>query len=298
MGIVGMDEILACAIQGGYAVGYFEAWDQYSLEGTLEAAEALNSPAILGVGGAITSQSWLDHRGIEQQITLARCLAERAVVPTAVLLNEVESFSHIVRGLYAGCNAVMLHTSHLHYRENVALTLKVVEVAHSVGAIVEAELGQLADAGDSVETAISTDPDEAARFVESTGVDALAVSIGNVHTLADGEAEGVDLDLLARIRDVVAVPLVLHGGTGFPRTAVQRAIECGVAKINVGTALKRAFLEGVAEALADVPEGVGVQRLVGTREEFDILARGKSKTKAEAMRLITLYGSAGQVVTS
>jgi len=288
-----MDDLLGQALRGSYAIGYFEMWDQYSLAAAMQAAEELHSPAILGFGGAVTNQAWLDEGGVEELACLARHLAERSRVPTAVLFNEARTYSQIVRALRAGCNAVMLETSHLPYEENIALTRQVVEAAHAVGASVEAELGHLADATDPYGPAALTDPVQAAHFVERTGVDVLAVSIGNVHVLADGEA-GVDLGLLARIHQAVPVPLSLHGGSGFPASAVRAAIGCGVAKFNVGTRLKQAFLAGVRAALPPERDITNIHPFVGSREESDILLQGAARVKAEIKKLTVLYGSAGQ----
>jgi fructose-bisphosphate aldolase class II len=294
MSIVKMDELLSRALRRGYAVGYFEAWDQYSLEGVLEAAEEALSPVILGFGGAVTNPEWLDGGGIEELTALALSLVERSKVPTALLFNEAKTFNQVVRGLRAGCNAVMLDSSNLPFGENVAVTRKVVEVAHAVQASTEAELGRLSDASESeVHLAVTTEPEQAAEFVAKTGVDALAVSIGNAHALVDGKAT-VDLDLLDRIHQCVPVPLVIHGGTSFPEQAVRPAIERGVAKFNYGTRLKKIFLEGVKSAIEALPEQINVHRYIGSRTESDIFGRGKDLMKAEIIKLMNLYGSAGQ----
>lgn len=298
MSLVGMDQILQRALRGGYAVGYFEAWDQYSLEAAIEAAEELEAPAILGFGGAVADVAWLDGGGVESMTALGRCLAERSRVPTALLFNEAQSYPQILRGLRGGCNAVMLDSSELSLEENIAATRRVVEAAHALGATVEAELGHLADASDPDKAAPRpTDPDEAARFVAATGVDALAVSVGNVHILTEGEAQ-IDLDRLAAIYQRVQVPLVIHGGTGFPAAAIRPAIERGVCKFNVGTRLKQLYLEGIASALDALPPSLNVHDYVGSRSERDVFGWGKAMVKAEIKRLIRLYGSAGKAGAS
>jgi fructose-bisphosphate aldolase class II len=294
MTIVSFSDLLGRARRRGYALGYFEAWDQYSLEAVLEASEEANSPVILGLGGAVTSQDWLERWGIEELAGLARCLAEHTHLPAAVLFNEARTFPQVLRGLKAGCNAVMLDTSELPFAENVARTSEVTGAAHALGASVEAELGRLPDASDATPGGGEpTDPAQAAEFVAKTGVDALAVSIGNVHVLAEGDAR-VDIELLSRLRDAVPVPLVVHGGTGFPAWAVRPAIERSVAKFNVGTRSKRAMLSGIRDALALLPERANVHRAIGSREEGDVLGRGKARMKEEVARLIVLYGSAGR----
>jgi fructose-bisphosphate aldolase class II len=293
--IVSLSDLFERARRHGYAVGYFEGWDQHSLEAILEAAEEVAAPVVLGFGGAVVSQPWLDGGGLEELAALCRCLAERATVPTAILLNEARSFGQVQRGLRAGCNAVMIESSHLSFDENVTLNRRVVEVAHRLGAVVEGELGHLANAGGGTEEAIHTDPAEAARFVESTGVDALAVSVGNVHLLSNGQAR-VDLDLLQRLHHAVSVPLVIHGGTSFPSWAVPRAIERGVAKFNVGTRLKQAFLAGMREALTALPEPVDPHLAMGSHEKGDVFAYGKARMKQEIVALMKQYGCAGQAL--
>ena len=295
MGLCSLSELLSQARQRGYALGYFEAWDQYSLEAVLEASEEVRSPAILGFGAAVTSQDWLDSGGLEDLACLARRMAERATVPAAVLFNEARTFTQIRRALDAGCNAVMLDSSHLAYEENVSLTRSVVAAARQYGASVEAELGCLLDASDpEADGSVLTDPAQAAAFVQHTGVDALAVSIGNAH-LVVGREVAVDLELLEHIHCAVSVPLVVHGGTGFPRSAVRTAIRCGVAKFNVGTRLKGAFLAGVSDALPDLAEGRDIHRYVGSHTASDVLGCGKARIRAEILDLMGLYGSVGQV---
>jgi len=294
MSIVGMDEILARALHEGYAVGYFEAWDQYSFEATLEAAEETLSPAIIGFGAVGVDQAWLNRWGIVEQATLARDLAERATVPTAILFNEAATYEQIVQGLIHGCNAVMLDSSELPYEDHVAQTRRVAEVAHAAGAIAEAEVGRLADAREADVPGSMTDPDRAADFVARTGTDALAVSIGNVHQLLGGKSD-IDLELLERIHQAVPVPLVIHGGTGFPDAAVPAAIERGVAKFNVGTVIRRAFLDGICEAADALPDDPAGHHYLGCRNPDDVLAQGKARMKAEVLRLTAVYGSTGRV---
>ena len=289
-----LSEILDRAIEKHYAVGYFEAWDQYSLEAVIEAAETLEAPAIVGFGAAVTNPAWLEAGGVEELGMLARLLAERAKVPTAVLFNEAQTSAQAVRAIEAGCNCVMLDTSHLPWDENVAITHDFVAVAHAADVEVEAELGRLPNAADPAGDAGQvTDPEQAARFVQATGVDALAVSVGNVHLLSETKAT-LDLELLARIRQTVPVPLVLHGGTGIPANAIQPAIARGVAKVNYGTRLKQVFLSGVCEAVAALPEPLNVHTAIGSRYATDILVAGQRRMRDLLGELIQLYGSAGQ----
>lgn len=287
--LVPFSELLANALLGGYAVGYFEAWDVYSLEAVVEAAEAAQSPVILGFGGVMMEPGWLDGGGLERLAALGLATAQNARVPVALLLNEVTTFAQTVRGLKAGFNAVMLDSSALPFEVHVQLTRQVVEVAHAVGAAVEAEVGELPDASGEMGggSGHSTDPEQARRFVAETGIDALAVSVGNVHTLTGGKAT-IDWERLAAVHQAVSVPLVIHGGTGFPDEAVSQAIALGVAKFNYGTALKRAFLQGVADAIAALPTPVAYHQSVGSRKQADILQQGKLRVRAEVTHRIRL----------
>ena len=294
MTIVKMDEIIERAFSSGYAVGYFECWDQYSLEGAIEAAEESLSPAILGFGGAVTNSSWLEGGGIEELTALAHILAERASVPAAVLFNEAATVNQLTRGLKAGCNAVMLDSSYYPYEENLRITTRVAKLAHDNDAWVEAELGHLPDANDlNSNTSLTTDPDQAAAFVAATQVDALAISIGNIHSLPSGESP-IDLDLLDRIHQCTSIPLVIHGGSGFPHKEIRSVIERGVAKFNYGTRLKQLFLEGVRSAVDPIPETFIVHDYVGSRNERDVMASGKALMKEDILKMTRLYGSAGK----
>ena len=305
-----MRDLLRAARNDGYAVGYFEAWDQHSLEAVLEAAEEARSPVILGFGCEIMDRRWYDGGGQRRLAALGVAAAEGATVPTALLLNEAATFGQAVRGLDLGFNAVMLDTSHLSFEENIAATRGMADAAHAVGADVEGELGRLPDAsgalvgqdcilpsGSQIENLRHrprlTDPEQAARYVAETGVDALSVSVGNVHVMTEGEAR-IDFERLGLVREAVEAPLVIHGGTGFPDGAVARAIALGVAKFNVGSILKQIFLDGIRGAIAALPAKVNLQEAVGSRKAGDLLQRAKDRMKAEVMRRMALYGSAGK----
>jgi fructose-bisphosphate aldolase class II len=285
-------DLLADARDGGYAVGYFEAWDGYSLDAVIRAAELERSPAVVGFGCLLVDQDWLEHGGIEIFALTGRLAAERCTVPVSLLLNEARTPAHGLRGVEAGFDAVMLCTS------DIEANVELVRAAHAKGIAVEGELGTLPD-GDSegrVDDSRSslTDPVEAAAFVAATGVDALAVSIGNVHTLEGGVAS-VDLDRLEAIRQAVDVPLVVHGGTSFPADAVPGAIERGVAKFNVGTVLKRAYLDGLQ---AGLPSEGSPHDLVGSHREPDLARRAMEPMIERVRALMQRYGSTGMAASA
>jgi fructose/tagatose bisphosphate aldolase len=288
--LAALPELLADARRHGYALGYFEAWDGYSLEAVVAAAEAERAPVILGFGCLLVDRGWLDTGGIDRVGVLGRAAAESAAVPAALLLNETHSVAEAIAGLGVGFNAVMAHGASVDEVAGLA------REAHARGAAVEGELGELPSShGGHVDKigASLTDPDAAAAYVEATGVDCLAVSVGNVHLLEHGEAE-IDLGLLSRIHERVRVPLVVHGGTGFPAAAVPAAIARGVAKFNVGTVLKRAFLDGLTGALAAATPSATPHDLLGAHGSGDVLASGAERMHAVVRSLIRLYGGSGR----
>ena len=286
MPLAPLTALLADARAGGYALGYFEAWDGYSLEAVVEAAEAERAPAIIGTGCLLGHQAWFDGGGIELLGALGGEIARQARVPVALLLNETHTLEQSLRGLDAGFNAVMMHT------DDPGTVAQLVAVAHSCGAAVEGELGNLPDAAHGTVGSL-TDPEEAAAFVEATGVDCLAVSVGNVHLLAHGSA-AIDLDRLRAIHERVAVPLVIHGATGFPRDAIAPAIAAGVAKFNVGTVLRTAFLHGLTEAVAELPDEPDVHAAIGSHGPDDVLETGKAAMVEAVRNLIRQYGASGR----
>lgn len=282
MTLVPLPDLLDDARRGSYAVGYFEAWDSYSLDAVLAAAEQERAPVIVGFGCLLVEPGWLDAGGIETFAALGRAAADRARVPASLLLNEADSVEQAVRGLDAGFNAVMVHGA------PAADVAGLVAEAHTRGAAVEAELGEL-PTGDDASRASLTDPEEAAAYVAETGVDCLAVSVGNVHVLERRTAE-IDVGRLEQIHVGVSIPLAIHGGTSFPPELVPDAIARGVAKFNVGTALKRAFLAGLASAGLDGDP----HALLGSRGSADVLSTGATRMRGVVRELIRLYGGSGR----
>lgn len=290
MPLAPLTTLLADARAHGYALGYFEAWDGYSLEAVVEAAEAERAPVIIGTGCLLGHQPWFDAGGIELLGALGSEVARQARVPVALLLNETHTLEQSLRGLDAGFNAVMLHTG------SVAAVAQLVNAAHARGAAVEGELGNLPDAAHGAiddSAASLTDPEQAAAFVEATGVDCLAVSVGNVHLLTHGSAT-IDLDRLRAVHERVPVPLVIHGGTGFPPDAIAPAIAAGVAKFNVGTVLRSAYLRGLTGALAQLPDEPDVHAAIGSHGPADVLEAGKAAMVETVRNLIRQYGSSGR----
>lgn len=292
MALVALSDLLNRARTGGYAVGYFEAWDLYSLEAVAEAAEAERSPVVLGFGGMMMAQGWLDRFGIEPLGACGRVVAERLAVPAALILNEVWEWDHAVRGVMSGFNAVMLNTCELPYERNRELTARLVEFAHPRGVQVQAELGRLPNFGEDTPGEL-TDPDHAREFVATTGVDCLAVSVGNMHLRTDGTAD-IDLDRLRAIRERVDVPLAIHGGSGLSPEAVAGLVRGGVMLFHVGTVMKKRTWEATASIVRGIGEPPDHQALVGSRKPGDFLMPGRAAVTETVRALMRLYGSSGK----
>lgn len=290
MPLIPFPTLLDKAIKGKYAVGYFEAWDQYSLEAVLEAAEECHSPVIIGFGGVQMEQGWFTDKGLEELAALGKVAAERAKVEVSYILNEVKEFRHVAMGIGYGFNVVMMDTSRMPLKENIAITKRIVEMAHKNKVAVEGELGRLPEGDEIPNKNFLTDPDEAEYFVRETGVDALSVAIGNVHALSKGRLK-IDFKRLKEIKDKVKVPLVIHGGTGFPKEAIPKCIQSGVVKFNVGTILKKVFLDGVKKSIDRLPRNkeVEIQYIIGSRKVGDILTRAKENVKREVTNFLKLY---------
>ncbi len=294
MPLVSMAEMLVDARRHGHAVCYCESWNLESFQAVIEAAEELHSPVIVGFNGG-----FLMHRGRSKPEDLSYYagmgLALRhATVPTVFLLNETEDLGQIEQAIYLGFNAVMVESRQLSLHEYRDLVKRVVAIARSRNVTVEGQVGCLPDGwAGTTHCGQITDPEMARSFVEETGVDALAVSIGNVHILTRGKAP-VDMVALQRIQAVVSVPLVIHGGTGFPAECAREVIDLGVAKFNFGTVLKQAYLTAIREKLNAYQEPMNPHLFAGMGGSQDILRAGREAVKWKVKELIHAYGFAGK----
>lgn len=230
--MVNFCQILNEARRGGYAVGSFNVYSYETIRGVIEAGQELSSPTIVAFG-----ESYLQNMALEEVFALVSAMAWKVEVPLVLHLDHCKSFAHIVQAIRAGFTSVMFDGSSLPFEQNMEKTAQVVAVAHAANVSVEAELGALAGGEFSNEEAgeeIYTDPEQAARFIQCTGIDALAVSIGTVHGMYKG-APRVNVEVLKKIAARVSIPLVLHGGSGTPEEIVRECIRHGIAKINVNT---------------------------------------------------------------
>lgn len=296
MPLASMKALLADALKGSYAVTYCEAWNLESLQSVLEAAAQLDSPIIAGFSGR-----FLDDPGrarpekLKYYAGMARAI-EDVPVPTALLLNESQSFAQICEAIDLGFNAVMVENEGLALDRYQDLVCRVVDVASSRDVAVEAQVGHLSS-GHEPGAGEMTDPEIAEKFVAETRVDALAVSVGNVHILTDGTA-ALDLKVLDRIHAAVPLPLVLHGGTGFPRELAKAVIQRGVAKFNFGTVLKQAFLAAMREKLGAYTVPMNPHPYLGMGGSRDVMVAGREAMTAQVKEILSHFGSAGKARTT
>ena len=215
-----------------------------TLEGILLAASAARQPVILQL-----TKSSLDYLGIPVAVSMARAALQNHGVKGWLHLDHSDSYELIKKCLDAGFDSVMIDASEKPFKENAAITRRVVELAKKYDANVEAELGYVAKLGQSKAKLGFTDPEEAACFVQETGVNALAVAIGSAHGFYT-ETPQLDLELLSRIQEATQIPLVLHGGSGIPGDILQESIRRGICKINLATEIKNIFMNTLQHQLA------------------------------------------------
>jgi len=294
MPLAPVDEMTASARAGGYAIGYFESWNLDSLQGVIDAAEASRSPMIIGFNGDFLSRpDRLAPETLSWYGALGRAAAESSSIPCGFIFNECPDDEWVRKAVVSGFNLVMPADPSASYDESVRRVSEIARFAHAHGVAVEAELGVL-PCGASDEPGHEgslTDPDQAARFVAETGVDLLAVSVGNVHIRLEG-AGGLDLDRLERIARKVECGLVLHGGTGVAPEALRAAVKLGVVKVNYGTYLKQHYLAAVRKALA--AGGADPHRLLGIGGPDDVMTAGRLAVRDAVLARIGLLGCSGK----
>lgn len=246
MTLATLAEVLQPALRDGYAVPGLVCLGWEDARAYVRAAEAEKAPVILQAGPGARA-----HMPVAIWGAMFRALAEGASVPVVAHLDHGLTVEDAQAAIAAGFSSVMVDGSALPLEENIRLTAEVVALAHAAGVSCEGEIGVVGYAGGKA--SLGTDPEAAARFARETGVDALAVSVGNVHLQQDA-GQGLDLALLRRIEVVTDVPLVIHGGSGVP-LAQRAALAAGsrIAKFNIGTELRMAFGAALRAAVARDP---------------------------------------------
>ena len=238
---------LANCSKNGTALLAVNFYNFETLKGLLLAAKATNSNLILQL-----SESSLQYLGIKPAVAMANSMMKEIGVEGWIHLDHGSSITVVKQCLDAGFNSVMIDASEQSFSENVRITQEAVKIAESFKANVEAELGYVAKLGQN-QNAEPTSAVDAKRFAQETGIDALAIAIGNAHGFYK-EAPNLRLDRLREIREVTSCALVLHGSSGIPDNQLQQAIKCGISKINLATETKNCFMKKLQSLLANTDE--------------------------------------------
>lgn len=258
--IATLAEVLQDALRNRYAVAGLVCLGWEDMRAYARAAEAEGVPVILQAGPGCRA-----HTPIPVLAAMMRSVAESVSVPVVLHLDHSRDIEECRAAIAAGFTGVMYDGSRLSLAENIRRTSDVVQMAHAAGVSVEGEIGFVGYA--EGESSAGTDPDEAQRFAVQTGVDAMAISVGNVHLQTDSHTH-LDEQLLAQIEAVTNVPLVIHGGTGVPKP--QRAAlgrNSAICKYNIGTELRQAFGRDLRQILRENPQKFDRVEILGELEE-------------------------------
>ena len=254
--LANLNDVLQPAQKAHYAVGLFNAVNMEFARGILSAAEELGSPVIVG-----TAEVLFDYGPLEEVSYLLLPMARRAKVPVVVHLDHGLKKETCLKALKLGFSSIMYDCSTDPYEENVAKVKEMAEIAHAFGATIEGELGHVgvnpdvASGGAADPSTFFTDPSLARDYVEKTGVDALAISVGNAHGAYPFPPK-LDFDRIKEIAAIVDVPLVLHGGSGLSDSDFRQAIECGICKVNIFTDLDVAAAKAQSDAFQSASKGL------------------------------------------
>lgn len=283
MPLVNLKYLMDRAEAGEYAVGAFNCNNMEIVQAIVEAAEEENSPVIIQA-----SQGAIKYAGLDYIVAMVKTAADKATIPICLHLDHGTNFDQVCECIDKGFTSVMYDGSQHSLEENIRISKMVIKLARQANVSVEGELGKIGGTEDDVHVdekdASFTDPQEAKRYVEETGVDALAIAIGTAHGQYKGEPK-LRFDILNEIDRLIKTPIVLHGSSGVPDETIRLAIECGVRKINIDTNIREAFVRGVHKAIVANPYEIDPRKILGpAKEEMKEIVREK----------IRLFGSAGQ----
>ena len=302
MPLVAFADLMADARRGSYAVGYFESWNLESLLAVADAAEAVRSPVILGVSGIYISDP--NRRVVDPLSTYAAMgldVCRGLSVPSCLLFNESSYIESVLNAVELGFSLVMFTDDEISPDKQAQQVKLVVKIAHAADVAVEAEVtplpgvaGELSDSPDDLRL---SNPKASGEFVERTGVDALAVNIGQAH-LHGRRHVSLDLDRLRKLEEAVGVPLVLHGASSVLPRDIKAAVETGIRKINVGSALKQAYFNALQRACAEVGNSYNPYEVIGSGLDGDVVVAGRVALQKTVEDFMRLFGSAGKASSS
>ncbi len=283
--LVNMNEVLRPAKKNHYAVGLFNAVNLELARGIINAAESLRSPVIMG-----TAEVLLPYGPLEEVSYYLIPMAKKASVPVVVHLDHGLSYDTCIKALELGFSSIMYDCSTDSYEENVRKVKEMADIAHSYGATIEGELGHVGDNEGSAEgsdhledpSKFFTDPKLAKDFVDKTGVDALAIAVGNAHG-AYKLPPKLDFERIKTIASTVDVPLVLHGGSGLTDNDFRQAIKDGISKVNIFTDINVAAVEAEFKKFQSMDKGL-----------IDLIPAAVEAVKQETMKKLQLFSSDGK----
>lgn len=287
--IITMGEMLKTAKKGGYGVAAPNVFNRETIEASFLAAKELRAPIILDVAAV---------HGIYECAEIAKFYERRyPEVLVALNLDHGGAYEHIVQAIHAGFSSVMIDRSTCPYEQNVEEVKEIVKIAHAVGISVEAELGHVGQGTEYEETrdAGLTNPDEAIKYVEETGIDCLAVAVGTSHGVYKGTPH-LEFDLLEKLSKDISIPLVLHGGSGTGDDNLAKAVRTGIQKVNLNTDLSKAGQRSLRDALNGMKEFTLDKNATGefAQKKLNLqqtIALGVEGFKDELMRYMKLFGS-------
>lgn len=250
MPLVTSEKMLLDAQKGGYAVGAFNVENMEMVKAVIAAAEELKAPVMLQ-----TTPSTVKYGTLETYAAIVAAEAKKASVPVCLHLDHGSSYELAVAAMEAGYTSVMIDGSHETFEDNIAVSKKVADVAKEKRIPVEAELGKVGGKEDDLEAEAdtNTDPQEAKEFVERTGISSLAIAIGTAHGFYAGTPV-LDKQRVSEIKEVVSVPLVLHGASGLTDDDVKECVQRGICKVNFATELRVAYTDAMKALLKEKPD--------------------------------------------
>lgn len=278
--LVNFNEMLMNAKQGKYAVPHFNINDLEWTKYILEKCNELDIPVILGV-----SEGAAKYMGGYHVITgMVKGLIKdlNITIPVCLHVDHGSSQETCIKAIDAGFTSVMIDASRHELEENIRITKAVVDYAHEKGVSVEAEVGHIGGTEDNItSSATNATLEDCLTLYENTGIDALAPALGSVHGFYKGEPN-LDFETMSVINEKLPIPLVLHGGTGIPNDKIEKAISCGISKININTDLQSVWSKAVRKFLIENEEAYDPRKIIGS---------GEDAIKTRVAEIVTLFGT-------
>ncbi len=298
MTIAHFNDLISHAESEKYALGYFESWNLESLMAVADAAEATQSPVLMGFSGIyLHHPDRLRDDVLSVYTAMGLEVCQKLSVPCALVYNESPHQKWVIEAIEQGFGLVMFSDEGLPYAAQISQVRKIVEIAHQADAAVEGEANHLPGVAGNLKDLPSdtrlTSVETACEFIENTGVDAFAVNIGQVH-LHGKHSIQLRLDLLKKLNDTLDIPLVLHGATSVAQEDLAAAVKSGIRKVNVGSMLKQTYFEAMRLACEATGDWYNPYHIIGSGLREDVLMAGRIALQSKVEEYMHLFGSAGK----